>query len=60
MCGDCNSNGSNWISLNLGVFMCSKCAHGHRHMGPTVTKVKSTTLDKWKMEYVTIMENTGN
>ena len=35
-------------SLDFGVFLCSNCSGAHRAMGPTVTRVKSTKLDKWK------------
>lgn len=34
-------------SLDFGVFTCSNCSGAHRALGPTVTRVKSTKLDRW-------------
>lgn len=59
-CADCNMKGPTWASINLGLFMCMDCSGIHRSMGTHVTKVKSTTLDSWKDEWVKVMANMGN
>eukprot|EP01138_Halocafeteria_seosinensis_P012469 gb/GECG01012741.1/.p1 GENE.gb/GECG01012741.1/~~gb/GECG01012741.1/.p1 ORF type:complete len:485 (+),score=77.88 gb/GECG01012741.1/:1-1455(+) len=59
-CADCNMKGPTWASINLGLFMCMDCSGIHRAMGTHVTKVKSTTLDTWKEEWVQTMANMGN
>jgi len=35
-------------SLDFGVFLCSNCSGAHRALGPTITRVRSTKLDKWE------------
>ena len=32
----------------------------HRALGPSITRVRSTNLDKWTSEFVEIMDNVGN
>jgi stromal membrane-associated protein len=41
-----------WASFNLGCFMCIDCSGIHRMIGTHVTKIKSTTLDKWEHSWV--------
>lgn len=43
-----------WASFNLGLFMCIDCSGIHRQIGTHITKVKSITLDSWKMEWVRV------
>ena len=38
-------------SLDFGVFVCSNCSGAHRALGPTVTRIKSTTLDLWNKDW---------
>ena len=42
-------------SLDFGVFICSNCSGAHRALGPTVTRVKSTKLDRWQYEWLESM-----
>jgi len=51
-CADCRRKHPQWASLNIGVFLCIKCASGHRELGTHISLVKSTNLDKWKKCYV--------
>ena len=32
----------------------------HRQLGPSITRVRSTKLDSWKLEHIEILENVGN
>eukprot|EP00301_Raphidiophrys_heterophryoidea_P025177 c8388_g1_i1.p1 GENE.c8388_g1_i1~~c8388_g1_i1.p1 ORF type:complete len:469 (-),score=87.04 c8388_g1_i1:218-1624(-) len=59
-CADCGDKGPRWASVNLGIFICMRCAGIHRQMGTHVTKVKSTTLDSWIDEWVERMAQVGN
>ena len=58
-CADCCSVSPNCTillysgaSLDFGVFICSNCSGAHRALGPTITRVKSTKLDRWQHEWV--------
>lgn len=54
-CADCRRKSPSWASINIGVFLCIKCAGIHyfniiglhREMGTTISKVRSVDLDKW-------------
>ncbi|GLI60022.1 hypothetical protein VaNZ11_002086 [Volvox africanus] len=63
-CADCASSAAaarpTWASINLGVFICMRCAGIHRGLGVHVSKVRSTTLDTWLPEQVANMARLGN
>jgi len=57
-CADCNSaspscmsKNNTGASLDFGVFVCSNCSGAHRALGPTVTRIKSVTLDLWQEDW---------
>ncbi|KXZ54568.1 hypothetical protein GPECTOR_4g633 [Gonium pectorale] len=64
VCADCGSTSAaarpSWASINLGVFICMRCAGVHRGLGVHVSKVRSTTLDTWLPEQVATMARLGN
>ena len=60
ICADCSAKNPTWASLDFGVFICYNCSGFHRELGPTVTRVKSLTLDKWNTEWIEIMASHGN
>jgi hypothetical protein len=47
VCADCHQQRSLWASVNFGVFLCSRCAGMHRHLGVHITQVRSINLDTW-------------
>ena len=46
-CADCGNSPADWVSLNLGVFICIDCSGAHRKLGTHVSKVRSIELDSW-------------
>ena len=59
-CADCGAPSPSWASINLGVFICLECSAHHRAMGTHISKVKSTTLDKWNSSMLEGMKRAGN
>jgi|UniRef100_A0A6T5SPC0 stromal membrane-associated protein len=59
-CAECDARLPRWASTSLGVFFCTNCSGAHRGLGVHISKVKSTTLDKWTEEQVEFMERMGN
>ncbi|CAL8088422.1 unnamed protein product [Calicophoron daubneyi] len=49
-----------WVSWNLGVFLCIRCASFHRQLGTHISKVKSIQLDSWNNEQLKILRCTNN
>ncbi len=52
-----NIAGPEWASINLGVFLCIKCAGIHRRLSVSVSKVRSIRLDSWTKEMVQVRIN---
>ncbi|CCD26121.2 Gts1p NDAI_0G03440 [Naumovozyma dairenensis CBS 421] len=51
-CGECGSAYPTWCSLNLGIFLCGRCASVHRKIlnnreDDVFSKIKSLSLDRW-------------
>lgn len=46
-CGECSAHYPTWASVNLGVFLCGRCAALHRKLGDDISVVKSLTMDTW-------------
>jgi hypothetical protein len=40
--------------LQLGIFLCMRCATIHRKLGTHVSKVKSLSMDSWTNEQVDV------
>ncbi|KAI8834487.1 Arf GTPase activating protein, partial [Chytridium lagenaria] len=59
-CADCGERGPRWASINLGVFLCIRCAGLHRNLGTHISKIKSVTVDVWTPEYLAVMREWGN
>lgn len=59
-CADCNGRNPRWASISLGVFVCIRCCGLHRALGTHISKMKSTTLDKWSPQMFAIFEAIEN
>lgn len=59
-CADCGANDPEWVSINLGAFICVHCCGVHRHLGTHISRIKSLKLDDWTDSAVDKMETRGN
>jgi hypothetical protein len=59
-CGECNATYPTWASVNLGVFLCGRCASCHRKLGEDISVVKSLTLDRWTDDDIDSISRMGN
>ncbi|CUS22969.1 LAQU0S07e04324g1_1 [Lachancea quebecensis] len=65
-CGECGSTYPTWCSINLGVFLCGRCASVHRkilgHRDDDIySDVRSLTMDRWSTSDLDdISESGGN
>jgi len=61
-CADCDARDPDWTSINLGIFICIKCAGIHRNLGVHHSKVRSIELDTncWDEEMIAHMCAHGN
>lgn len=60
-CADCGAQDTTWASVNLGVFLCVRCADVHRALGTHISKVKGcggTYL--WGTDEIAQMKSLGN
>lgn len=60
-CGECGAGYPTWALVNLGVFLCGRCALVHKRvLGPQVSHVKLLTLDTWSPDEIDRLRRTGN
>jgi len=60
-CAECGAQDTTWASVNLGVFLCVRCADVHRALGTHISKVKGcggTYL--WGTDEIAQMKSLGN
>ncbi|CAF2033615.1 unnamed protein product [Rotaria magnacalcarata] len=59
-CCDCNADGPEWASINIGILLCLNCGGAHRGLGVNLSKVRSLHMDTWDLETLLVMSELGN
>ena len=59
-CADCSAMYCQWVSVNIGCFLCLRCAGIHRSIGAHITRIKSISLDNWTEKELNFMRKWGN
>eukprot|EP00444_Apocalathium_aciculiferum_P028423 CAMPEP_0183433652 /NCGR_PEP_ID=MMETSP0370-20130417/61524_1 /TAXON_ID=268820 /ORGANISM="Peridinium aciculiferum, Strain PAER-2" /LENGTH=285 /DNA_ID=CAMNT_0025620045 /DNA_START=47 /DNA_END=904 /DNA_ORIENTATION=- len=60
-CAECGEHGTLWASVNLGIFVCVRCADVHRAMGTHISKVKGCSgTYLWGEDELQNMRQMGN
>ena len=53
-CADCGSGQPEWVSINIGVILCSKCCDVHRSLGPDISNVHSLKMETLEVSTKTL------
>ncbi len=53
-CADCDFQDPEWISINLGIFVCIECSGAHRNLGTHISKVRSVLYDDVEIEHLEV------
>jgi hypothetical protein len=60
-CADCGAAENSWASVNLGCFLCIRCASVHRGLGTHITKCKNTLGSYlWGADELCLVTEWGN
>lgn len=53
-CTHCEDEMAAWASINLGIFICERCAGMHRALGTHKSRIKSAYADVWTLEMIEV------
>jgi hypothetical protein len=59
-CADCFHDNPDWAVINLGITVCINCSGVHRNLGTHISKVRSLSLDEWRLPLLNLMLAIGN
>jgi hypothetical protein len=60
-CAECGEGNTTWASVNLGVFLCTRCSDVHRALGTHISKVKGCSgTYLWGPDEMARMREWGN
>ena len=60
-CADCFDINCSWSSVNLGIFLCVRCAQIHRGIGTHISKIKGCSgTYLWYPDEIEMIKKIGN
>ncbi|NXM68732.1 ASAP1 protein, partial [Serilophus lunatus] len=59
-CCDCSAPDPSWLSVNLGILICSECSRIHREMGVHLSHIHLLSLDRLTTSELLLARNIGN
>ncbi|NXF09133.1 ASAP1 protein, partial [Smithornis capensis] len=59
-CCDCSAPDPSWLSMNLGILICSECSRIHREMGVCLSRIQSLSLDRLATSDLLLARSIGN
>ncbi|NXG24579.1 ASAP1 protein, partial [Grallaria varia] len=59
-CCDCSAADPSWLSINLGILICSECSRIHREMGVHISRIQSLSLNKMATSELLLARTIGN
>lgn len=59
-CADCGGPEPRWVSINLGILICTECCGCHRSLGVHISKTRSLTMDEIEDAQWQILLKLGN
>ncbi|CAL8081078.1 unnamed protein product [Calicophoron daubneyi] len=60
VCADCDRPDPEWVSVNLGVFLCLECCGAHRELGVHCSRTQSLMMDDLSLNQLLLPRFVGN